>query len=418
MLQKGKAFVFFLSAVVVLYGLMAAFYGRVVAKDEAYKELAVFMDALKKINEDYVEAPDMTKVQDGAMHGLIGALDPYSGFFTRARFDAIQKRLAAGTAGPGMILSKRADVLFVVSLQRGGPAELAGLRPGDYLVAIDGEGVEDKSILEAESLLRGAPGSTLKVSVFRSARTKPMEVEIIRKSESPAAPSSRMLTDGIGLLEIPSLAGSVAEQVRVKLKTLVAAGAQKLILDLRDSADGDADTGAEVANLFLRDGLIYYCQNRRGERTREVRASGDRFVTDLPMVVLINESSAGAAEIVAGALKDSRRAVIVGEKSFGMGSIQQEVTLRSGAVLILSTAKIYTPGGKMIQDEAIRHTGISPDVEAPDNDLQQDLVVQTIYDNQEDQVKYRQLRETIRKVQLDRALEVLTRGVVPEKRAA
>ncbi len=418
MLQKGKAFVFFLSAVVVLYGLMAAFYGRVVAKDEAYKELAVFMDAWKKISEDYVETPDMTKVQEGAMHGLIGALDPYSGFFTRAQFEAIQKRLAAGTAGPGMILSKRADVLFVVSLQRGGPAESAGLRQGDYLVAINGEGVEDKSILEAESLLRGAPGSTLKVSVFRSARTRPMEIEVTRRPESPPTPSSRMLADGIGLLEIPSLAGSAAEQVRVKLKTLVAAGAQKLILDLRDSAEGDADVGAEVANLFLPEGLIYYCQNRRGERTREVQATVDRFVTDLPMVVLINESSAGAAEIVAGALKDNRRAVIVGEKSFGMGSIQQQVTLKSGAVLILSTAKIYTPRGKMIQDEAIRHTGVSPDIEAPDDDLQQDLVVQTIYDNQEDQVKYRQLRETIRKVQLERALEVLAKGVVPEKRAA
>src|SRR5512136_286415 len=122
MLQKGKTFVFFLSAVVVMYGLMAAFYGRVVAKDEAYKELAVFMDALKKINEDYVEAPDMSRVQEGAFRGLIDALDPHSGFFTKAQYDAIQKRHAAGTAGVGLILSKRADVTFVVSLQKGGPA--------------------------------------------------------------------------------------------------------------------------------------------------------------------------------------------------------------------------------------------------------------------------------------------------------
>ncbi|NWG13233.1 MAG: S41 family peptidase [Acidobacteria bacterium] len=418
MLQKGKALVFFLSALVVSYGLLAAFYGRVVARDEAYKELAVFMDALNKINKDYVEAPDMTKVQEGAMHGLMAALDPYSGYFTKAQFEVIQKRLAAGTAGPGFVLSKRADVLFIVSLQKDGPAESAGLRQGDYLVAIDGVGVEDKSILEAESLLRGAPGTKVKVSVFRSARTKPLEIEITRRAESPAAPASQMIGEGIGLLEVPSLAGSAAEQVRLKLKTLVSAGAQKIILDLRDSADGDPDTGAEVANLFLREGLIYYCQNRNGERTREVRASGDRFVTDLPLVLLINESSASAAEIVAGALKDNGRAVIIGEKSFGMGSIQERITLKSGAVLVLSTAKVYTPAGKMIQDEAVRHTGIRPDVEVPDDDLQQDLVVQTMYDTQEDQVKYRQLREKIRKVQLDRALELLAKGVLPEKKAA
>jgi len=418
MLQKGKAFVFFLSAVVVLYGLTAAFYGRVVAKDEAYRELAVFMDALKKINEDYVEVPDIEKVHDGAMRGLIGALDPYSGFFTKAQFEAIQKRLAAGAAGPGVILSERADVLFVVALNKGGPAEAAGLRQGDYVVAVDGIGVEEKSLLEVESMLRGIPGSTVKLSVFRSARTKPVEIEIARTPESPATPSSQLMSDGIGLLQVSSLAGSAAEQARVMLKTLVSAGAQKLILDLRDCADGNAKSGAELANLFLRDGLIYYCRNRNGERTEEARADAERFVTDLPMVVLINESSASAAEIVAGALKDHKRAVVVGEKSFGKGSIQEQITLRSGAVLILSTAKIYTPGGKAIQDETIRNTGIKPDVEAPDDDRQQDLVVETIYDTQEDQVKYRLLQERIRKEQMDRAVEVLTKGAVPAKRAA
>ena len=418
MLQKGRALVFFLSAVVVAYGLVAAFYGRVVAKDEAYKELAVFMDALKKINEDYVESPDMNKVQDGAMRGLIDALDPYSSFYSKTQYEALQKRRAAGTAGAGMILSKRASVIFVVSVQKGGPAEAAGIRPGDYVMALDGLGVEDKSIMEAESILRGAPDSKLKISVFRGARTKPVDIEIVRKPDVPAAPVSRILAGSIGALQVPSLAGSIVTEIRIKLKTLMSAGAQKLILDLRDCADGDTRNGAELANLFLKDGVIYYCQNRRGERTKEVSAVPAQFVTDMPMVVLINESTAGAAEVAAGALKDQKRAVLVGEKSFGIGSVQDQIALKSGAVLFLSTAKIFTPDGKMIQDETIRNTGIKPDVEAPDDETQQDFMVEAIYDTKEDIAKYRELQEKIQKEQMDRAIEVLTKGVVPVKKAA
>jgi carboxyl-terminal processing protease len=418
MLQKGRAVVFFVSAVVVSYGLMAAFYGRVVAKDEAYKELSVFMDALKKINEDYVESPDMNKVQDGAMRGLIDALDPYSSFFTKAQYEALQKRQALGAAGVGMVVSKRANVIFVVSVRKGGPAEEAGIRPGDYIMAIDGSGVEDKSILEVESLLRGAPDSTLKLSIFRGARTKPLDVEIVRKVDVPPAPVSQMLEGNIGVLQVSSLADHAMGEIRVKLKTLISAGAQKLILDLRDCADGETESGAELANLFLRDGLIYYCQNRRGERTKEVSAVPSQFVTDMPMVLLINESTAGAAEVAAGALKDHRRAVLVGEKSFGIGSVQDEIALKSGAVLFLSTAKIYTPDGKMIQDEAIRSTGIKPDVESPDDETQQDLLVEAIYDTKEDLAKYRELQEKIQKRQMDRAIEVLTKGAVPVRKAA
>jgi carboxyl-terminal processing protease len=418
MLQKGKALVFFISAFVVLYGLTAAFYGRVVAKDEAYRELAVFMDALKKINEDYVEAPDMTRVQDGAFRGLIDALDPHSGFFTKAQYEAIQKRRAAGTAGVGLILSKRADVTFVVSLQKDGPAQSAGLRQGDYIMAVDGSGVDDKSIMEVESLLRGVAGSKVKVSVFRSARTQPVEIEIVRRPDAPSLPGAQISEGAIGTLQVPSLAGTATPEIRVKLKTLISAGAQKLILDLRDCADGDPAAGAELASMFLKEGLIYYSQNRRGERTREVFADADRHVTDLPMVVLINEATAAGAEVAAGALKDHRRAVLVGEKSFGIGALQEQVTLKSGAVLILSTAKIYTPKGKMIQEETVRNTGIKPDVEAPDGERQQDLLVQSFYDSQEDLERYRQYQERVRKEQMDRAIEVLTKGVVPARRAA
>jgi carboxyl-terminal processing protease len=417
MLHKGKIVVFLCSTLIVLYGISAAFYGRVVARDEAYPALAVFMDALKKVNDEYVEAPDMSKVQEGAMRGLIDALDPYSAFLTKAQVEAVDGR--NGTADVGMVISKRANLICVVATEHNGAAEAAGMRPGDYLTSIDGVNVEEASLVEAESLLRGSAGSKIKATVFRGSQTKPIVIEMTRKESLPAGVGSRMLDGHIGVLEVSSLATSNLEQVRVKLKTLISAGAQKLLLDLRDCADGEPANGAEVANFFLKSGLIYTSKSRNGETLLEAKANPDKFVTDLPMVVLINSSTAGPAEIAAGALHGGKRATVVGEKSFGMGASQKRIKLTSGAVLILSTAKFYTPDGRMIEnDETPRDTGIKPDVEAPDQDRLQDLLVDAYFDAQDDAAKYKQLQDKINQEQLDKAVEILTKGVVASKRAA
>lgn len=403
--------VFFCSAVIVLYGVSAAFYGKVVARDEAYRELSVFIEALSKINSDYVEPPDLQKVQEGALRGLIEALDPYSTFLSKDQTDALLRREASGEdAGPGLILSKRSDLICVVSLTPNGSAREAGLRAGDYIIAVDGTGVEDKGIVEVENMLKGTEGSRAKVSVFRSARTKPVEIEFTRKRDVEAAVTARILDGNIGLLEVPSLARTSMDQVRVKLKTLISAGADKLILDLRGCADGTWDQGRELANLFLRDGVVYYSKNRQGEMVGEARAEPEKALTDLPLVVLINGASAGPAEIVAGALKDRKRATLVGEKSFGVGSSQTRIRLKNGSMLILSTTKVYTPGGKMIQDETLRSTGIRPDIMAPSDDRQQDLLVESYYDEKDDEAKYRKLQEAIRKEQLEKAIEHLVSG--------
>jgi carboxyl-terminal processing protease len=407
MVNKGKSIVFLGSLIIVLYGLSALFYGKVVARDDAYKELSVFMDVLKKINDDYVEAPNMNKVQEGAMRGLIDALDPYCSFLTKEQYDALQKRNANGNVNLGIVLSKRSDVIYVVSCEHDGPASEAGIRPGDYLLAVGGQSVEDKSIPEVDSLLRGAPGSQVKVTIFRGTRTKPMDIEMTFKSRSATPVSSKMLDGNVGFLDISSLAGASLEQVKIRLKTLISAGAEQILLDLRDCADGEPSSGAELANYFLRDGILYYSQNRQGEKVQVVEAKAENFVTGLPVVVLINGSTAGAAELVAGAMKDRGRATIVGEKSFGVGSAQRTIPLKSGAVLILSTAKYCTPGGKVIQDEVVRKAGILPDIQAPDDDKRQDLAVESYYDDQDDAGKFRLLQEKIDKIQIDKALEIL-----------
>jgi len=246
-----------------------------------------------------------------------------------------------------------------------------------------------------------------------------VELELTRKLDVPRPVESRMLDGKVGFLSISSFNDATVDQAKLKLKTLLSAGADKIILDLRNCAEGTAQVGGEISNFFLHEGLIYYSKNRQGEKVLEIKADPAKFITDVPMVVLINGSTAGGAEIIAGALKDQKRAQIVGERSFGIGSAQKQIQLKSGAVIILTVAKYCTPGGNVIQQEdSIRNTGIKPDVQAPDEDKRQDLAVESYYDSQDDAGKYKQLLEKISKIQLDKALEILSREQVPLKKAA
>jgi carboxyl-terminal processing protease len=226
-----------------------------------------------------------------------------------------------------------------------------------------------------------------------------------------------MLDGNVGFLNVSSLSNASAEQIKIKLKTLISAGAKKLILDLRDCADGTPGDGADLANFFMRSGVIYFSQNRQGEKVQVVEASPEKYVTDLPLVVLIDGSTASAAEIAAGALKDNQRATVVGEKSFGIGSAQKTIQLKSGGLLILSTAKFCTPSGKIIQDESGSKTGILPDVQAPEDDQRLDLA-DSLYDEKDNAEKYKQFQEETDKIQLDKALEILSKDRAPAKKAA
>jgi carboxyl-terminal processing protease len=412
MFHKGKLLIFLATFLVIVYGASTMFFGK-----EAYKELAVFMDVLQKVRDDYVEVPNMYNVQEGAMRGLIDSLDPYSSFISKEQYKELQKQQGKAAAGAGIVLSKRAEVIYVVSCETEGAAAQAGVRPGDYVIAVDGVGVENKSILEVEGLLHGTSGKKVKVTIFRGTRTKPQDFTLTLRNPVAIQGTSRMLDGNVGYLRLASISDSAIEQAKVKLKTLISAGAKKIILDLRNCAEGSPANGAIVANYFIKSGTIYYSQNRKGEKIQVVEGSSDTYITDLPMAVLINGSTAGAAEIIAGALKDHKRADLIGERTFGIGSAQKTIPLKSGAVLILSTAKYFTPNGKMIQDEAVRKTGIAPDFLSPDDEKRQDLAVESYYDEQ-DESKYRLIQDKIEKIQMDKALEILNKTKEEAKKAA
>ena len=408
MSQKAKVLIFIISFVILLYGASAAFFAK-----EAYKELAIFMDAIQKIRDEYVEEPDMDKVHEGAIRGLFGALDPYNAFLTREQFNELEKRNTDGFVGTGMFISKPPverynDVFYVVSVQAQGAADKANIRPGDYIISVNGEEVGTKSLFEIKNLLQGVPGTRIKLTIFRDTKTKTQDVELTLQEPASAQVTSKILDGNIGYLRIASLKDAFVEQAKVNLKTLISAGADKILLDLRNCVEGDPAGGAEVANFFLKEGVIYYSQDRNGEKLDVVSASPEKFVTALPMALLLSRSTAGAAEITAGALKDHKRARLIGEKTFGVGSSQKTIKLKSGAALILSTAKYCTPDGMIIQAETARKAGIEPDFISPDTEKRQDLTVEFNYDyDEDDEDKYRKILEKIDQIQLDKAMEIL-----------
>ena len=404
MSNKTKILIFAISIIILLYGASAAFFAK-----EAYKELDIFIDAIRKIQDEYVEIPDMDKVHYGAMLGLFDALDPYSTFLTREQFEEFEKRSVAGLVDAGMVVTKRLDVVYVVSVQEHGAADKAGIRYGDYLLSVNNKEVQNKSLMEVNSLLQGAPGTSIKLTVYQESRTSPRDIELTLLEPATVQVASRILDGNIGYLRIASLKSAYVEQAKVNLKTLISAGAEKILLDMRGCAEGDPAGGSEVANFFLKEGVIYFSQDRDGVKLDVVNASPEKFLTELPMALLINRSTAGAAEITAGALKDHKRADIIGEKSFGVGSSQKTIKLKSGAAVILSTAKYSTPDGGIIQSDTARNSGIEPNFESPDASTRQDLAVESYYDYDEgDDDKYRKIQEKIQQIQFDKALEVLS----------
>ena len=353
MSMKTKAAILVTSFAVLLFVVVGSFGGvHASSNDGAYRQLQVYSEVLSRVQSEYVEEPNIPKVTDGALHGLVESLDPNSSYMTADAYKAFKAHKPDGKAGIGAVISKRYGYADVVAVLPDSPAEKAGIEPTDIFESIEGKSTRDMSLPEIQNLLAGTSGSTLNVSVVRARRAEPRKVSIARDVITIPSPTDKMMDDGIGYIKAEALTKGKAQEIAAKVKSLEKSGAKKILLDLRNCAEGDENEGIAVANLFLNHGTITYLQGQKFPR-EAFNADPAKAITTLPVAVLVNRGTAGAAEIVAAAILENARGDVVGDKTFGDGSVQKTIDLPDGGALILSVAKYYSPSGKAIQDDAI-----------------------------------------------------------------
>ncbi|OFV99364.1 MAG: hypothetical protein A3F68_11945 [Acidobacteria bacterium RIFCSPLOWO2_12_FULL_54_10] len=323
---------------------------------EPYRPLAVMSEVLARIQNDYVEAPDFDNVTKGALQGMLEALDPNSSYLSPAAYSEYQKTHTT-EATLGIIPSKRFGFVNIVALLPDGPAEKAGLQTGDMIESIDGVGTRNMSVVEVNSLMEGASGSTVTLAIVRERATEPVPMEIQRQVMPTQEVAGRIISPDIGYLQVSAFPKGQTQKIAERIRDLQRTGAKKFILDLRNNAIGDPSEGVATANLFLGEGLIGYAEGQQYKRESFLADASKALVADAPLTVLVDESTGGPAEIIAGAILDTHRGQVVGARTFGIGAIQKVIPMDDGSALVLSVAKYYTPSGKAIQE-----TGVEPDV--------------------------------------------------------
>jgi carboxyl-terminal processing protease len=372
MSMKTKAVILVSSAAVLLFMVVGGLDGvRASNNDGSYRQLQVYSEVLSRVRSEYVEEPNIPAVTDGALHGLLESLDANSSYLTPSEYKEYKANKTEAKGEIGAAVSKRFGYAAVISVIPGGPADKTGIQASDIIEAIEGKSTREMSLAEVHNLLQGQPGSNLNVAVVRARRAEPQKLVITRDIVTVPPVTDKMMEDGIGYIEVDAFNKGKAQEVAAKVRALQKSGAKRLILDLRNCAEGDESEGIAVANLFLNHGTITYLQGQKYPR-EAFNADPSKAITNLPLVVLVNKGTAGPAEIVAAAVLENARGDVVGDKTFGDGSVQKVIPLADGSALILSIAKYYSPSGKAIQDSAVTPNiliaGADDDGALPDDD--------------------------------------------------
>lgn len=323
------------------------------AGDQPYTQLGVYTDVLSHIKADYVEEPDMKAVTVGAISGMLEALDPFASYLNADQYKQYQKERGTEKGDVGLTLARRLGYLTIVDALPGSAAAKAGLSTNDVIESVNNIATRDMPLAFAEILLQGEPGSSIQMSVLTPRQADPQKITLVRAPLAYPAVTAKLVTDEgpdpIGVISTATLQAGRAKDIAQKITDLQKQGAKRLMLDLRYCALGPIDEGIALSNLFMDKGLITYSLGQKSPR-QDHTASASKAITKLPLVVLVNRGTAGAAEVAAGALLDSKRAQLVGEPTYGDAAIRKAITMDDGSAVILSVAKYYTPSGKAIQD--------------------------------------------------------------------
>ncbi len=327
----------------------------------AYRQLRVYEEVLARVRSDYVEEPDIKEATNGALHGLLESLDPFSSYLSPEEYAAYQAKKTPQKGELGMVLAKKFGYVSVITSLPGSSAAKAGIYSGDIVESIDDASTREMSLEKVDTLLSGKPGTTVTLSVIRASRAEPQKITLKREIVATPGVSAKMSEPGIGYIRIEAFPKGRATEVVQHIQKLVAGGAKSLVLDLRNSAEGDANEAVQLADVFLDHGVIGYLQGQKYPRQNFDATAGKNKYT-LPVAVLVNRGTAGPAELLAAALKENGRAETIGERTYGVGSVQKIIPLDDGSALLLSVAKYYTPGGKAIQDN-----GLTPGVQVAES---------------------------------------------------
>src|ERR1041385_2777006 len=348
-------------------------------------QLRIFESVLQHIQKDYVDEPNMDKVRAGALRGLAYGLDPYSTYLTPEQVKEYNAGNKDNLVGIGAELSQVASYLYVIAPMKGSPADQAGIKPGDIIEYIDNKATRDISLYDAKQLLNGPAGTDVKLRVLR-ANSSPLTVTVKRGSARAAAAEGRMEAGRVGILRINSLTDGEANEIRARLQDLLKQGAQKIVIDVRDTAGGSLTEAVAVANLFIKDGVLAQTIGREGKALKTFTADPKAVIFSGPVVAMIDTGTAGAAEVVASALLERNRGQVVGEKSFGAGTEQQLFSLRGGDGLLLTTVKWASANGKTFLGEDRAHSGVSPTVEVKGQDVADSVDPDDLTGNDDDTI--------------------------------
>ena len=352
MILNKRFFIFF---IILLFTFQKSFS----ENTDIYKKIDLFGEVLEKISKEYVDEVDQSKSMDSAINGLLQSLDPYSAYMTPESFEGMQTETSGEFGGLGIEVGMEAGVVKVISPIDNTPASKAGLKAGDYIVKINNTQVQGKSLMEAVDLMRGPVGSSIEITVRRRGVKKALIFNIMREVIQVQSVKSELIDNNIGYIRLTSFNENSSEQIKEKINKLNKNKDLKgYILDLRNNPGGLLSQAIKISDFFLENGEIVSTRSRQASENRKWFAKKGDLTNGKTLIILINYGSASASEIVAGALKDHKRAIILGENSYGKGSVQSIIPLKNRGAIRLTIAKYYLPSGKSISE-----VGVTPDIE-------------------------------------------------------